>query len=208
MNKYRLAPFLGFLMVLVAHQARAVPLTFQFVITVTQIVNDDLGFGITLGSTVSGSYTFESETVDANPAPLQANYEAPFLQAQLTLGTSLLQIAPSANSGMITLENASTDNYSVDVVGSSASQTEFPYSIYVNLNLNDTTAMMLTSDALPIVPPGIPLCATCSHSSVIQINQRTPGLIETTLLGEIVVLALEEPISTQSTTWSRLKAVQ
>ena len=62
-------------LVLASSPVHASPITFTFTGTVTGVASDDLALGVTAGTPITGSYTFDSSAPNVNPPTGSASYQ-------------------------------------------------------------------------------------------------------------------------------------
>lgn len=192
---------------LVASGASAAPIVFQFTATVTQ-VDAQLTSAFTPGQTLTGSYRFESTTMDSAADPATGLYFGTGTLFTVLAGGS----AFTASSVDIDITNtAPVDIYRV--VGSGVSGPSLgglPVSSLV-LALTDNSAPVnaLSTDALPLSPPSLAnfnvrlLTLVFSQganaaSVVAEVNMLTTAVTEPALAAPLLLLLIGLDFSRRS----------
>lgn len=131
-----------------ASPAQATPITFGFTGSVTQVPADDPGGGIAFGSAISGQYTFDSAALDGIANPAQATYlsSGPGFGLSVQIGANSYAVSGSLN------VNVSNDVLGADQYGVLAD--DFT-ALSISLFLEDLSAVVFSSDTLPVVAPAI-----------------------------------------------------
>lgn len=179
---------IGLLVVLgaaVAPKSRAREVTFVFTGTVTSIETADcrsLPDVVTPGDTITGSYTFESDT-PGDPYPNIAcliAYQGAVKADSLTVGG----ISCAGDSGWIQVWNDCTsseagvsDTYRVWGNLGSSNQNDDCNPSFFDMNLDDPTGLMLTGSALPTTPPAFPLPADRNFELRVNHDDVVHGII-------------------------------
>jgi hypothetical protein len=99
---------------LVSGEAKSATLTFDFTATVTSSTGTGslTGGSVAVGSTISGSYTYDTNTPDSNPDPLQGSYSfssAPF-KVTATAGSNVFETDPNNIVGLIFVNDSYPTN--------------------------------------------------------------------------------------------------
>jgi PEP-CTERM motif len=156
----------------VAGEAHASPITFDFSGNVTQVPvldpSDPFGGTIAFGTPFTGSFTFESLTLDSDPAATSASYQMTCgspLGLAVTIGGNLFTATDFL---AINLQNGFSDFYGVlaCVVACGADLT-------ISLSFIASAGGALSGTALPLVPPDLANfdLATFALSGFIDGNQ-------------------------------------
>lgn len=127
--------------------AQAAPVTFGFAGTVVDVPADDPGGGIGFGSLISGQYTFDSAALDAiSSLSSQGSYTSSGsgIGLSVTIGSLTYNLAGFLNIGIS--NDIGVDQYTLLALDSSLS---------VELFLEDLSALVFSSDALPLTPPSL-----------------------------------------------------
>jgi hypothetical protein len=135
--------------------ARAAPITFEFTATVTAS-----GFGtIPVGSAVTGSYTFDSELADQDPADSQRGVYRPVdLRITFVDGSSVItstatfEIRNNVGTTVISDEYVLRINTAPDTLTGSFAGLEWQFG---RLARFDNTAAVFSDDSLPLTPPNL-----------------------------------------------------
>ncbi len=125
--------------------ACAGPVTFNFTGTVSQVPIDDFATGIQFGDAITGSFTFDSTSVDAIAASMAGSYTStgPTFGITAAIGPSALPfLAPGAMN--IGIMNTFVDQYT----GHASSAT-----LVLDLFFQDSSGAVFSSDGLPLSPP-------------------------------------------------------
>jgi hypothetical protein len=126
--------------------ARAVPLTFQYLGSITQVPIDDLYGDIPDGSPVQFSYTFDSAALDQIPDGSSASYVSSGMPFMMTL--TLPGHIFSADSVQIGVFNSLVDQYTVYATGAGGNLT-------IELFLQDNSGTLFANDNLPLTAPSL-----------------------------------------------------
>lgn len=131
-----------------AAPAQATPITFGFTGLVTQVPADDPAGGVTVGSAISGQYTFDSAAVDGIANPAQASYlsSGPGFGLSVQIGANTYEVSGSL------YVNVSNGVLAVDQYGVLAD--DFT-ALSISLLLEDWSAAVFGSDALPTIVPSL-----------------------------------------------------
>jgi hypothetical protein len=150
---------------LLAGTMRAGPITFQFTGTVTQVPVDEVFGNFAAGQNISGNYTFESRSIDADPSdPAIGSYQAPSgdpYSFNVTVGSHSFSANFSLGVGVF---NAAVDQYTVLAEDSGAGET---FSIF----LQDPSGTVFSNDSLPLSAP--PLNAFSPSLVAFQMDVNT-----------------------------------
>ena len=150
---------------LLAGAMRAGPITFQFTGTVTQVPVDEVFGDIDFGQNISGSYTFESTSIDGDSGdPATGSYRAPSgdpYSFNVTVGGHSFSTNFLLGIGVF---NAAVDQYTVLAEDSGAAET---FSIF----LQNPTGTVFSNDSLPLSAP--PLKAFSPSLVAFQMDVNT-----------------------------------
>jgi hypothetical protein len=135
---------------LVTEPIQAGPITFNFEGTVT---STDFGT-ISIGSAVTGSYTFDSGLIDSHPLPDNGWYSPVNLTLTFIAGSSI-----TATATIVVFNSDTFDSYSVRIdtlntlTGSFADPSLSWY--FGVLNRQDVTGTAFSDESLPLIPPDL-----------------------------------------------------
>lgn len=154
----RMGTGLGVLLafLIAAQNVSAVPITFAFSGTTT-LVGADVDDGtVSIGESVSGQFTFESDTPDSDGSTDVGSYLSAITAAEFTFGT----YSGTAGSGNISVRDDYVTGFGTfDIFGAlgmaaiTGSDVNGRALENFNLQLLDDTLTMLSSDALPTTAP-------------------------------------------------------
>jgi hypothetical protein len=165
-----------FTLLLLACGANANTTFFQFTGTVTQVPIDDIFGDITFQDPISGSFSFDSSALDLVASPTTGSYDftAPF-GTDVQVGSHAFGAAGFLN---ISILNSFVDQYTVLAESSSGD-------LSLDLNLQDSTGTIFSSDALPLIAPSL---AGFDQRDFHLVDQLTDGALQVdgqiTSLGE------------------------
>lgn len=158
------------LVVISAREAHAVPVTFAFSGTVTQVPVldpvDPFGGTIGFGTALTGTYTFESSAADLDPSASGASYQAggsPY-GLEVTIGGNLFTATDFL---AVNLQNGPTDFYGVLACAGACGGD-------LTISLSFLSSGVLAGTALPLTAPPLSsfdLGATFALSGFVDGNQ-------------------------------------
>jgi hypothetical protein len=132
---------------LISGAMRAGPITFQFTGTVTQVPVDGLFGDIEAGQNISGNYTFESTSIDGDPAdPAIGSYRSPSgdpYSFNVTVGSHSFSTNFLLGVGVF---NAAQDQYTVLAEDGGATE-------MFSLFLQNQNGTVFSNDVLPLSAP-------------------------------------------------------
>lgn len=157
----------------------AEPITIEITAEVAYVddPNNCLGGAISVGDTLTGSYTYESTVLDSNPIPTVGDYghSTPPFGIRVTGGGFIFETDPDNVEFLVEIcdnhGNPSSDNYLL------RSYNNLPLSngasvLHISWQLDDPICTALSSEALPTVPPvltdwqsvfGLSIEGSCCH---------------------------------------------
>jgi hypothetical protein len=141
-----------FLTVGVSRESTAAPITFNFTGSVTQVPIDDPGTGLAFGDPITGSFTFESTSVDLIAAANSGSYQTSGPPNGISV---LIGAFPFATSDFLAVNissNLPQDQYGVLGCSVDSSCTG---DLQIQLFLEDLQGTVFASDGLPLLPPPI-----------------------------------------------------
>ena len=144
--------FAGLLLATATTSAKAVPITFNFEGLVTDGLSDDPLGCLVSGNTFSGSYTFESTTVDQNPSADDGFYP------QLGANTMTLTFNASCDFTTnydLTINNSPPPGNDAYLLDHAAPVIEGPFQIFMSIELIDGDGLIFNNDDLPLTPPDL-----------------------------------------------------
>ena len=137
--------------------ALAGPITFNFAGTVTQAnfdPSDPFSGSIGFGTAITGSYTFDSTTLDSDPSGSSGSYQhaGPAYGFSINIGGSLF----STNDFLAVnvLNGVGIDQYGV-LACNGGSAACFSGDLTVSMLMQDATGTALASAALPVAAPAV-----------------------------------------------------
>ncbi len=157
--------------VLMNHPASAAPVTVTFDARIDSITSSVLATftsftGLSVGDTISGSYTFDDVTPDAAPGnPTMGSYVGALIQAQVQLGNELLLYDPaiSATNTMLIANDYNfggtpIDGFAPQLLGADADFGGIALdSADLELLLGTSLLSLFASDALFSAEPALPI---------------------------------------------------
>ncbi len=184
MRRGLLIGYVGVSLLLGGAPVLAVPITFEFTGTVTQVPvldpGDPFGGTIGFGTAFHGRYTFESTTPDAVPSPQIGAYRmsgAPF-GASVTLAGHTFSTTDALAIGVADNLPGPRDQYTVLACAGGLSCAG---DLTLELFFEDPTGTVFSSDALPLIPPALTRFATRDFhlSALVEGNQvQIDGRVE------------------------------
>ena len=158
-------------------------------------VNDPtgvLGGAVAVGSSLTGSFTFDPTTADAEPDnPYSAFYMGALTEVSGMVG-DLPFVGPGPSRNYIVVHDDVGAPYDHDGYGVRADIELVGLAPNFELDLNDTTATLFASDSLPVIPPDISGVDSATFAIFLE-SDTTPfgmGGVMTSLVPEPTTLGL------------------